>query len=127
MAGVAPQRLILPGEIIPRDKQGLHSCVSAGTCQAPPLVADFFICGRIAGMSWLQTFSCVKSLKKEWMICFNVSDTCEAIDNINAWLQDGELGKLDESLTTCFRAERLCSVTCMAVLSITYKSMNSSP
>ena len=47
-------------------------------------------------MSWVTDVLLTMSVEERFDDDYNMLKSCEAIDNINAWLEKHELGKLDE-------------------------------
>ncbi len=50
-------------------------------------------------MSWATDVLLSVNLEERFDDDFNLLETCEALDHINAWLEQHELGKLDELST----------------------------
>ena len=47
-------------------------------------------------MSWVTDVLVTFNLQERFDDDFNLQDSCESLDNINAWLKQNELGELDE-------------------------------
>ncbi len=47
-------------------------------------------------MSWVTDVLLSFNLQEKFDDDFNALDSCEPLDNINAWLEERELGRLDE-------------------------------
>ena len=47
-------------------------------------------------MSWVTDVLQTMNLEERFDDDCNILESCEALDNINAWLEERELGKLDE-------------------------------
>ncbi len=50
-------------------------------------------------MSWVTDVLLIMSVEKKFDDDFNEQDTCEAVDNINAWLTQRDKGELDDLST----------------------------